>query len=374
MNFSKKSVAATAAFAAIALLALSTIAQRPGIDARFLVKPDARPATNSPISFVQHDLNAGTPSAHAASIVGLANGERLAFWFAGRREGAGDVKVYRSRLAGGKWSPPSPVASPWQTTRDEMRFVRKVGNPVAVLDQSGRMHLFSVSVSLGGWATSQLNQMTSLDGGETFGPARVLVTSPFFNISTLVRAPAVQRVDGGFDLPVYHELANKFPELLRFSASGEMLAKVRLHAAERALQPAIVATSEQRAVALQRNAGPQRRLIYQQSDDGGKSWLELQNLDVVNPDSSVALARFPDGELLLAYNPRPDGRSELALASSRDGKTWTKRRTLEYALSGEFSYPTLHIEGDTVDIVYTWQRKLIRHLRFDRSWLAGEQR
>lgn len=368
----KKSLAAAAAFATLSCLALWSIAQRPALDARFLVKPAGpAPATLKPVAFVQHDLKAGTASAHSANIVGLPNGERLAFWFAGTREGAGDVKVYRTRYADGKWTAALPVASPWQTTRDEMRFVRKVGNPVAVLDQAGRLHLFYVSVSLGGWATSQLNQMTSSDGGETFGPARVLVTSPFFNVSTLARTPAVQRSDGGFDLPVYHELANKFPELLRFSATGDLIGKVRLHAANRALQPAIVATGERSALALQRDAGPQRRLIYQHSNDGGKSWQELQNLDVANPDSAVALGRFADGELLLAYNPRPDGRSELALASSRDGKSWTKRRTVEMTAGGEFSYPTLFVDGDTVDLVYTWQRKFIRHVRFERSWLTG---
>lgn len=370
----KKSLAAAAAFVGLSSLALWSIAQRPPLDARFLIDP-ARPAAaaTQPVAFAQHDLKAGTKSAHSASIVGLPNGERLAFWFAGTREGAGDVKVYRTRYAGGHWSAPVAVASPWQTTRDEMRFVRKVGNPVAVLDQAGRLHLFYVSVSVGGWATSQLNQMTSSDGGETFGPARVLVTSPFFNVSTLARTPGVQRADGGFDLPVYHELANKFPELLRFSAAGELIGKVRLHAASRALQPAIVATGEHSALALQRDAGPQRRLVYQHSDDGGRSWQELQNLDVANPDSAVALGRFADGELLLAYNPRPDGRSELALASSRDGKSWTKRRTVELTAGGEFSYPTLFVDGDTVDLVYTWQRQFIRHVRFERAWLAGDR-
>lgn len=359
------------AFTAVALIAFIAILQRPTVEARFLFQPGTPTALN-PAAIETHDLKADTPSAHSASITRLKNGERVAYWFAGSREGARDVKVFSARYANGTWSQPRPVASPLQTMRDEWRFVRKVGNPVAVEDQSGRLHLFYVSVSLGGWATSQINQMTSHDGGHTFGPAKLIVSSPFLNISTLIRTPAVQRADGGFDLPAYHEIAKKFPELLRFSASGEFIEKIRLHAKTRALQPAIVATSEHNAIALQRDGGPDARIVFQQSSDGGTTWDAPQNLDLVNPNSAVALARFDDGELLLAYNPNPGSRSELALATSIDGKNWIKRRSIEQVNDGsaaEFSYPSLLIEGQTVDLVYTWHRRHIRHVRFNRNWL-----
>ena len=368
----KNTIQSSVAFFALASVVLYLLALRPQVEARFLPPIQKTEAINPQISFSQHDLKAGTASAHSASIVVHPKGnkgERLAYWFAGKREGAHDVKIYSAHFANGQWAPARPVASPLQSMRDQWRFIRKVGNPVAVVDQANRLHLFYVSVSVGGWATSQINQMTSLDGGESFGPAKVLVTSPFINISTLIRTAAVQRADGGFDLPAYHELAHKFPELLRFSATGDFVEKRRMHNTGRALQPAIVAINEQSALTLQRDAGPLAKIIYQATLDGGRHWDFLQNINVDNPNSALALARFPDGELLMAYNPRLDGRSELALATSLDGKTWTKQRSVELEVGGEFSYPTLLIDDGNIDLIYTWQRKHIRHLRFGREWM-----
>lgn len=324
-----------------------------------------------PPFIIHSELLAGTPAAHSATLVRLDNGEVLAFWFAGSREGARDVRIFSSRLKGDNWTSPEPILSVQQAMTDELRLVRKLGNPVAVLDASGRLHLFFVSVSMGGWATSNLNQMTSEDGGLTWNRSHVLVTSPFLNMSTLARTPAIQRSDGGFDLPIYHEGARKFAELLRFDSRGKNFQKKRLTTSGAYLQPAIVAVDRQRAFALLRDAGPDRRLQGIQSNDGGNTWSGLQMTDQLNPDSAVALARFSDGTFLLAYNPRGDGRSELALATSNNGVEWVRRKVVEYESGGEFSYPTLLIASDQeVHLVYTWQRRLIRHIRFNRGWLA----
>src|SRR5712692_3957064 len=132
--------------------------------------------------------------------------------------------------------------------RQLRRTVRKLGNPVAGRDRAGRLCLFFVSVSVGGWAGSAMNLMVSEDEGETWSPPRRLVASPFFNISPLVKGPPLQFSDGTIGLPVYHEMAGKFGELLRLDAEGHAVRKTRLSWGRSSLQPVILPWSETGAV------------------------------------------------------------------------------------------------------------------------------
>ena len=334
--------------------------------------PERGFANESIATPIRTELKTTSASAHSATLAKLPDGDFLAFWFSGSREGARDVRIYISRRKGISWSAPEPLLSTGDVMAAEWRFVRKLGNPVAVVDRGGRIHLFFVSVSLGGWAASQLNQMTSTDGGITWSNPRLLITSPFMNLSTLARTPAVHRLDGGFDLPIYHEGARKFPEVLHFDSQGDRYFKSRIQTEGAFIQPAIVALGDKTAVALLRDASGERKLRSTLTRDGGQTWSTPTFTDQVNPDAAVALARFGDGTLIMAYNPRIDGRSELSIATSTDGNHWQKKRIIESETGGEFSYPTILLEGDNVHLVYTWQRKHIRHLVFSRAWLTTE--
>ncbi|AZN36757.1 sialidase family protein [Iodobacter ciconiae] len=334
-----------------------------------LAKPP-RTTTSTPQMEMQR-LRAPVPAAHSASIIALANGERIAFWFGGSREGATDVSVWASRYQNGQWIKPWAVATPAQSSKDQWRYIKKVGNPVPVLDKQGRLQLFYVSVSMGGWATSTLNRMISTDNGHSWSPASKIISSPFFNLSTLIRTHAVQLEDGGFLLPAYHELARKFGELLQFDKDGKLIRKIRMNAEGENLQPGVVAYTATDAFALLRNSGPSRQLMLQQTHNGGTSWTPIQNLNTKNPDSAIAVERMPDGRLIMAHNPRNDGRSELALSISKDGKNWEKVKVIEDTRGMEFSYPTLLVNDEIMDLVYTWERSEIRHVRFNRAWLDG---
>ena len=324
----------------------------------------------SPSLVIEQRLLAPTLSAHSATLVRLPDGRLSAFWFAGSREGASDVKVWQAQQQKeGTWTTPVPVISAQQASYQTYRFIRKLGNPVAFVDARGRLHLVFVSVSLGGWATSRLSQMTSNDGGQTWGPVKPLVLSPFFDISTLVRSPSLSLADAGILLPVYHELLYKFSELLRFDNNGRLIKKWRMNNEKHNLQPVLAPIGAQHAIALLRNAGRDRRLLFQETSDAAKHWSAVRHLNLPNPDSSVALARLPDQRLLLAYNPSNSDWSELALAVSSDGVHWQKIKTIVQRADREYSYPTLLVEGDNIHLVYTWERKEICYMRFNLAWL-----
>ena len=98
----------------------------------------------------------GAASVHAASLISLKDGAIRAFWFAGSREGASDVvinsAIYDSKS--GAWSAPTVVMDRLAAEKGLSRYIAKLGNPVPSRTADGRLQLFFVTVSIGGWAGS----------------------------------------------------------------------------------------------------------------------------------------------------------------------------------------------------------------------------
>ena len=63
---------------------------------------------------------------------------------------------------------PKSILNRYQVSDDLNRYIKKVGNPVLYRHPSGVTALFYVSVSMAGWATSQLNMSLSYDDGQTW--------------------------------------------------------------------------------------------------------------------------------------------------------------------------------------------------------------
>ena len=316
------------------------------------------------------------PSAHSASLADLGGGRVAAAWFAGSREGAADVNIVFASFDGQAWSEARAIMTRAGVQRDTGRRVGKLGNPVLWRDGAGRLHLWFVSVGYGGWAASAINHSQSDDGGLSWSPARRLLTSPFFNISTLVRSSPLPLADGGVALPVYHEFIAKRPEWLRFDAAGQIVDKQRLPGSAGLLQPSAAAFAANDIIALMRDASRKHRVHMASSADGGAHWTSAVATELANPNASVALLRLADGRLLLALNPDEHGRRQLALQVSADrGQSWSPPQLVESGAGGEdtgYSYPSL-IQDDTgmIHLAYTWRRETIAHLRFAPAALGA---
>ncbi|MEO8332162.1 MAG: sialidase family protein [Gallionella sp.] len=358
---------------------------------------------------------------HAASLVELGDGRVRAFWFAGSREGAPDVEI-RSAVfdpASNHWGAEQRIVGREDTQRSLLRYVKKLGNPVAHRATDGTLWLFYVTVSLGGWAGSSITAITSADDGASWSPARRLITSPFLNISTLVKGTPFNYSDGSIGLPVYHEFIGKFGELLRITNNGAIIDKTRLSSGNTSLQPVVLIKNPQQALALMRYSGESpRRVIATTTNDAGLHWSPTVKTELLNPDAAVSGVVLQDGRILMALNETEQGRDELSLVISSDGGiSWKTLYKLEdqrgqpfgqarygqiaaelamatdagiidgsgYAISSqknkceaqrcgfEFSYPYLiqtH-DGD-LHLAYTWNRSFIKHVRFTRAWLDSQ--
>jgi predicted neuraminidase len=362
--------------------------------------------------------------AHAASLVELKDGRIRAFWFSGSREGAPDVEIHSAVFdpAKGGWSAEQKVIDRVDTQLALQRYVAKLGNPVAGRAADGSLWLYYVTVSLGGWAGSSITAMRSTDEGETWSTPQRLITSPFLNISTLVRNAPVQYGDGTLGFPVYHEFISKFGELLRLDGRGAVIDKQRLTpGGSGALQPVLLAQGKDEATVLMRYSGPPpHRAVSVITSDGGQHWSAPNKLGLPNPDSAISAVVLADGRILAVLNNIEEGRNELSLMVSADkGVTWKEVYQLEdqrgqpldeagymdraasllAASDGkvakaapqeqkefqeslrqqactpqgcryEFSYPfLLQTQRGDFHLVYTWNRTFIKHVQFTQAWL-----
>ena len=332
---------------------------------------------NGPVFEAHWVSNNETNEAHSASIA-ITNGKPVVVWYGGTEEGHHDVDIFSSSFDG-KWTTPQVIADRNSTEQALGRYIRKVGNPNLYTWPDGRLGLYYVSVSVGGWAASSINYMESFDqGGQWTSPIR-LVTSPFLNISTLVRAEGLPLADGGVQLPVYHEFLGKFSETLTLSDDLTVMDKVRILRGKYSLQPAITNLDESLAIGLLRYSGdPPSRILSVFSADAGASWSKPARTELPNPDSAVSIINPGKGYLLLALNDLEDGRHRLSLAMGSEGE-WKVVKVLEEETATnpdheyEFSYPSMTIGPDGfIHLVYTWNQKRIKHLRFNREWLEQQ--
>lgn len=315
-----------------------------------------------------------TREAHSASAY-AHDGKLTAFWYGGTEEGSGDVCIFSSTFDNGEWDKPELIIDTPTVEAQLDRFVRKVGNAVVYHHGDGRLWLFFVSVSVGGWGGSAINLIESTDYGETWSPARRLVTSPFLNISTLVKNPVFEYADGTIGLPVYHELIGKFGEILRLDKSGKILSKTRLSYGRSSLQPMVTPISPTTAVGYMRYAQHYGNILYVVTHDRGNTWSEPKRLPIPNPNSPV-FSFYTGEEVLLVLNNADADRHNLTLAASPDGEAWQLIHKLESidpetaSYRFEFSYPWMTQTPDgRFHLLYTWNKKFIKHISFNRAWL-----
>jgi predicted neuraminidase len=365
---------------------------------------------------------------HASSLVELKDGRIRAFWFSGSREGASDVTVNSAVFDPVKdeWGAEQVVASRASTQRALHRYISKLGNPVAARAADGTLRLFYVTVSLGGWAGSSITMMTSNDDGETWGAPRRLITSPFINISTLVKGTPFLYADGSMGVPAYHESFSKFAEILHLDAAGNVIDKQRLASAgQGTLQPVVLLKSPNDALILTRYSGKDNPHLARSlsTEDGGQHWSGVKKSSFPNPDAALSATALPDGRLLAVLNHQEQGRDSLSLMLSTDGGVnWKELRRLEemsvirdkkldekqcmHIVQGlilnsdarlalapeatldeyvdsakarvradggcnfEFSYPYLiQARNGDFHLTYTWNRVFIKHVMFDQLWL-----
>ncbi len=323
-------------------------------------------------------MPAGMAAAHASTMLPMPAKHAAAmtvFWFSGDRESGPNVQIAASQYlrATQQWTAARFVVNRFVAGAQLGYGLRRLGNPVAWMDGSGRINLFVVATGWGGWAASRVLQLRQSSAGNglaelAFEPVRVLPLSWLWNTSFLVRNAPLPLTDGGMVLPVHFELGFKYPTALRFDKDGGYRGMVRLSQRPYMLQPSLVAQSPLQWLAYMRDERPTGKIGVAQTKDGGQHWSDLPDLVLDNPDAAVAGLGLAAGQMLLAHNSSLASRGTLDLSASNDGRNWSLIQTLEKGgFDDEFSYPAMAWVEGSLWVSYTVDRHRIAWQRLSAA-------
>ncbi len=343
---------------------------------------------------------AGTqPDNHASTVVELKNGDVMAAWFAGTKEGAPDVAIYGARLHRGAWSAPVELA-------------RANGvacwNPVLFHTRDGRLWLYyKYGTRPSTWKGAR---KWSGDEGLTWSAAEDLPEGILGPIKdkpliladgTIVSGSSVESgkwtawiersgdngktwtkfgpitVPESLDIPSAAALAAGAAAERAVSEPppGGSVVRTKLYPPAKTtigiIQPAVVWLGGRHLRFYARSHTRAARIAVADSTDDGASWTQARFLDLPNPNSGIDAVRLRDGRIVLAFNNSYDARTPLNLAVSRDGEHFTLFKTLEDG-PGQYSYPaTVQAANGDLLITYSWRRETIKFVRLPLRQVPG---
>jgi len=162
--------------------------------------------------------------------------------------------------------------------------------------------------------------------------------------------------------------------------AGRVIDKRRMSSGRNAIQPLVYVNDTQDATAYfrqTRSAGLPKKIPVSHTQNAGQTWQQSEDLAIANPNSAVSGMALKSGARILVLNNIENGRYRLVMLMS-DPKVgqWQMIEVLEDdealpdAQRKEFSYPYLiTVDGNDAHLVYTWDRKKIRHRYFSGPWL-----
>lgn len=294
---------------------------------------------------------------HASTLAALPGGRLVCAWFAGTKEGAGDVAIWLSRFEG-TWSVPERVAKVNETAH---------WNPVLFTPGDGRLYLFfKVGPEIAEWQTWW---MTSEDGGVSWSRPVELVSGDRGGRGP-VRTKPIVLSDRAWLAGASTEKGTWRPFADRSEDAGRTWRRSAGFAFDRrsikvsgGIQPALWESSPGHVHALMRTAAGV--IVRSDSTDGGRTWSPVRRTPLPNNNSGIDVLKRGD-LLYLVLNPVRQNwgpRTPLSLAVSADnGETWRILAHLEAdsKAEAEYSYPAVVGMPDGVAISYTWNRQRIR--------------
>lgn len=301
-----------------------------------------------------------TRSSHSSTIIETKDG-LLAAWFGGSEEGNPDVGIWMSRFKDGQWQKPIEIA---RGDEENDGKTYPCFNPVFFGHAAGRIFLaYKVGPNPSSWWG---RIKVSINEGHDWSDSSRLP----HDIIGPVRNKPLMLQDGTWLCGASEENAGwrVHMELSADPLSSWKRTRDLNSAMEMgAIQPTILPWPNGRIQILARTK--QGTLAESWSEDDGKTWPDLKRNSLPNPNSAIDAVMLREQYALLICNPSSSSRELIAVARSRDGKSWESVAELEHG-TGEFSYPAVIQSGDgLVHITYTWKRQKIRHAVLDPALL-----
>ncbi|WP_390395930.1 3-deoxy-d-manno-octulosonic acid hydrolase subunit 2 [Helicobacter pylori] len=308
-------------------------------------------------------------SVHASALINLPNDNLLSAYFSGTKEGAKDVKISANLFDGkiNRWSEAFILLTKEELSKNAHEYIKKLGNPLLFLHDD-KILLFVVGVSMGGWATSKIYQFESTLEPIHFKFARKLSLSPFLNLSHLIKNKPLNTTDGGFMLPLYHELATQYPLLLKFDKQNNPRELLRPNTLNHQLQPSLTPFKDCAIMAFRNHSFKDSLML--ETCKTPTAWQKPMLTNLKNLNDALNLINLNE-ELYLIHNPSDLSlrRKELWLSKLENSNSFKTLKVLDKA--NEVSYPSYSLNSHFIDIVYTYNRSHIKHIRFNMAYLKS---
>lgn len=320
-------------------------------------QPTRIPAEVSEFIFAQAPFE----QCHASTLVELPDGDLLAAWFGGPREGDRNVAIWGARRSHGVWSAPQELAREkgvacWNPVlfrlRDRLWLFYKYGTSPKTWRGAYR-----TSSDGNSWSAPTYLLLSSPPGGpELLGPIKdkpILLANGDVLAGSSVETPTTWQCW----VEISHDACRTWTKYGPIGVPG---------APYGIIQPTVWETASGRLKMLTRSTERIGFICEAESADGGKTWTAARPTNLPNPNSGIDAVKMTDGTVALVYNHTHAGRTPLDVAFSRDdGRTWSPPYVLEDQ-PGEYSYPAIIQTRDgMLHITYTWQRRRIKHVAID---------
>ncbi|WP_020580243.1 sialidase family protein [Actinopolymorpha alba] len=327
---------------------------------------------------------------HASTVLPLPDGDVLAAWFGGSREGAGDVGVWLGRRTRDGWQRPVPLAAEENLPH---------WNPVLLAAPDGQIWLFyKVGTHIPRWHT---RVMRSGDGGASWSPPEPLEPGDVGGRGPVKNKPILAH-DGRWLAPASLE-GDRWDAFVDISADGgrswtasELVPLDLPESRDRGrglIQPTLWEPEPGTVRMLARSS--EGWVYTSTSYDGGRSWEPARPTSLPNNNSGLDATRLADGRIVCAHNPVGTNwgiRTPLVLSISEDeGASWVPsvvvvehltvdggsvpdETGIQSSVLTELSYPAIVPYADGVALTYTWRRRGIAFAAVPGSALRGSGR
>ena len=307
-------------------------------------------------------------SCHASSLVRLENGDFICVWFQGSSEGADDVKIWGTASRNGVWDNPKVIAQHSGMPCWNPVLFRMASNRIMLFYKCGReisswKTMYKVSDNNGkSWSNPE--ELVKGDIGGR-GPVRNkpirLKSGRILAPGSLENGPWRSFVDTSDDECITWRKSNEvcitLPEIQRLNENyKEIPVSEQSYHGRGVIQPTLWEGEGKIHMLLRSSEG---WIYHSRSDDEGESWSTPEPTVIPNNNSGIDAVRTQDGRVYLVCNPVGESwgkRTPICLYCSEDeGVHWKKVMTLDEG-EGEFSYPCIIYDEDSLFITYTWKR------------------
>ena len=332
---------------------------------------------------------------HASCIVECPNGDLLTVWyengprlpepyFSGQSDKSDDVRIggARKRKGAASWSQPFVMTDTFGVSDN---------NPCMVIDAQDRLwlvHSTLTGVPKWTWGSALVRYAISSQYDQPGRPKwdREAVLLPHVvglddrdpsnplsgRLGWMSRAHPLVRSDGAMLVPLANENFD-IAVMAITTDGGQTWSYSKPVPQADVTQPSLVEFADGAMSAFFRTGDPSGKIKRSDSADGGVTWSDLTNTDLVHPDAGIEALLLRNGHLLMIHNDKTDARDRLAVSISTDrGETWRWTRYLEDTPGQRFDYPSIiQAKDDSLHASYSYNLTTVKHVRFNEDWVCA---